>query len=320
MGKLFIEFLFGNSSTKNNRIIVIISLLILPLFFNCATKLKVVKKNQDCNTSIVGFYCPEMIWSGRFPTLLKRQNNLTYPIYGKIVSMKEAGVIFIPNLIDGRPNSESYLYSKDDLLAVIDSSGHVIYGELPSKYLKPKDPLDVTLIVHNEKQPKRFKYKFTMKMNQKFEFCIKPGRYTIVGIQFQDNYNRIEIGTDFPRMKFKVDSNYKNYIGDIYLNSKDTEGLIAKIPFRDSYDEGVEMAGLIGQLGAGLIGNIAATIIYTIGKEDDTPTNHHFLTIYNNPLEESSKENYKINVIEIEKERKEKKENKYNIPPQYLKN
>jgi hypothetical protein len=302
----------SNSSNNNNRIIIIISLLILPLFFYCATKLRAVKKGQDCATSIVGFYYPEMIWSGRFPALLKRENNLTYPVYGKIVSIKEAGVIFIPNLIDGEPNSESYLYSKDDLLAVIDSSGHVIYGKLSSKYLKPKDPLDVRITVHNEKQPKRFKYQFKMKMNQKFEFCIKPGRYTIVGIQFQSGQNRVEAGTEFPKMIFKVDSNVKNYIGDIYLNSLNIEGPKVMVPYKNMNPQNAALAGLLG----GLVGET----IYTIDRAIAPPVGFHFLTIHSNPPEESSEENFKINVIEIEKETKEKKENKYNIPPQYLKN
>ena len=302
--------------TQNNKskyaFLFITSLLIFSFIISCASKLKKFKENSDCTTTIVGYYHTELIWKGRYPTLLEKINGLTYPVYGKIASMKEAGVIFIPNLINGEPNSERFLYSKDDLLAVIDSSGHVIYGELPSKYLKPKDPLDVRITVHNEEQPKRFKYEFTMKKDQKFEFCIKPGSYTIVGIQFQDGENRVEKGTDFAKMKFKVDPDSRNYIGDIYLNSPDIEGPKIKVPYKDMNPDGMTMAAFFG----GLTG----AAIYAIDREIAPPVGHHFLTICNNPNEEFSEENCKINVIEIEKERKEKKENKYNIPPQYLKN
>jgi hypothetical protein len=214
-------------------------------------------------------------------------------VTGEIVSMDDNGVTFDPTgegqLRDPKPE----YFSFDKIMTLIDENGEAIHGTIPKEYsrayalelhLTPADPSaskEIALLI----EP-----------NVRFGLCVPPGRYTVSGIHFRNDFQKIvDAGMEYPPMTVTVEENRSNYIGDLYLDCGDaTDRELIIIPYKIEHRpstviEDFLMSAAFGAIGGAIdpdlgadIGMDAASVVR--GTREDLPegcVGAHVLLIVN---------------------------------------
>jgi len=202
---------------------------------------------------------------------------------GKLISIDSIGVIFDQDNV-GFSDEEAKLFPYDTLYGVIDSSGALIYGNVPGFYAV-QHKLEIELLNLTTKEFRRL----VLPPNEPFAYCIKEGNYKITGIKFIGKNDVEDIGTDLPEITFEVESGITNYLGNIYVDFKsENDENVMVIPCNRN-DEGRSAAlGMFGLLGA--VANAVATGIESSGLQHviHIERDKNFLPESNKPIKEIS--------------------------------
>ena len=240
--------------------IVTICLILAFIFVNCASnRIWTLDQNPGCETSVEGYYHCREPWDKTKPALIIRQGMHMLVIGGEIVSRDDKGVTFDPDgkVFTGDPKPEYYPF--DEIEALIDENGKLLYGTIPEKYSRSY-ALELHLI--SQDTTKSESVKLLLKPNRRFGFCVPAGNYIVSKLQFKNDYmGIIDEGVDIPEFRISVAENKSNYIGDIYLDCgkgdlNDPVLIQYKIARRrdgdrEGYDT-VLVGGLFGGVAAGL--------------------------------------------------------------------
>ncbi|NOX90783.1 MAG: hypothetical protein GXO77_17420 [Calditrichaeota bacterium] len=219
-------------------------LVLLILFLGCSPKAITLSDYPRCKSTVEGFYHYRSRWNGKFPVLFKKKDRKIIPVYGKILEQKEDGFLFDPKRQGPLYDPEPEFFPNEKIVAVIDSSNKIIFGELPEKY---KRTWELFLFVKNMDVKGSEIKVLELKPNKRFGFCLVPGNYHIKKIRFKNNEGLIDEALDLPNLYFSVESNSVNYIGDIYLDFYDKKNNVIYLPYKNVYNPSeVAIAGVMG--------------------------------------------------------------------------
>lgn len=176
---------------------------------SCAVQATKVSNTTSCKTQIIGHVHGRGNWIGPLPPILFLQWH-NQPIYGTIVSVDDKFVVFDPRrtgLIDRPPEP----YPRNQVIALIDSTGKCIIGELPqSAQLTWSIVLSLEPFTDGDKT-----IQLVLDVDKPFSYCLNPGKYEISGVAFVRGPMYSDIAFNRPLMTLDVKPNCANYIGDI---------------------------------------------------------------------------------------------------------
>ena len=198
------------------------------------SKVHTLAEEQDCVTSLEGYYCCKD-WMGAKPALILKKESkskrardtkstlITYEVIeGQIVSQDEDGVTFTATGADKSLGSESNYYPFDQIATLIDDDGNIVYGVLPKKYSNAPTMewwLELSDIYYSDSKT----HKLVLQPNEPFAFCLPGGEYIVKAIYFSDNIGNVSRGVDYPELTIPVNPGYANYIGHIFISMERTE-------------------------------------------------------------------------------------------------
>ncbi len=269
--KIKINLITRNVKLKN-IILSSITITFLFIFSSCANKAPLLKENPNCKSTIEGYYHCYGKWTGKAPVLFKKKGRKTIPIPGKILEQTDEGFLFDPDpsgpMFDGDPK----FFPNEKIVAVLDSSYNTIFGELSERY---KKTWELLLFVKNIDNKKSKEILLELKQNEHFGFCLEPGTYEIVRIQFRNLKGKIDEGLEIPTLSFHIEENSVNYIGDLYLNFLDKRDNLIYLSYKNVYDPG-------GAAFAGFMGGAIGGAIYGAYKAAKGAEGIHRFSIENN--------------------------------------
>jgi len=205
------------------RILSVIYILAITLS-GCKHFAKSTQANPECKSIISGEVISQGKWFKKLPALVTKKKNKEEIIRGRIIEKKADGYIFKPYRTQTYgPDPEPALYHFDEIICLIDSNGHTVYGTPPDEYLRWWGMTIEVVPVTNIKAGSTF---IELNPNKVFSFCLEPGSYLIKKITFNftesgflgDKYT--DISETLPNITFKVDEGKDNYIGEIYIDDE----------------------------------------------------------------------------------------------------
>lgn len=241
---------------------------------SCAPQVKILTPDSKCKTTVEGFYHVRlhMEWPGEAPALLWKSKGRVRGVSGKILEINEKGVLFDPRREGPFYDPKPKFFSKDQIVTLIDSAHHVILGEIPEKY---KDGWQMILWVKNVSMKNTEVIRLALLPNRPFGFCMVPGLYHIEKIQFKNKKGIIDEGLEIPNLFFKVERDKANYIGDLYLDSKEFNQNVIGISYKNVYRP--KEAFWVG-----FAGGLWGSALYSAYKAAKGADGVHFLLIKKN--------------------------------------
>jgi hypothetical protein len=182
---------------------------------------------------VEGFYHCFFRYRGTYPALLTEQAWKVKPVTGRIIELREDGVLFEEEQTALVQKTVQKFYTKKQIVALVDSAGRVILGELPEEYstamklifqFKRADSLagpparPAVKSTPRSPSPKPPSFAAELLPNKKFGFCLPPGTYEVSRILLVDSELGTSEAVDPPQFSFVVEENHATYIGDIYAN------------------------------------------------------------------------------------------------------
>ena len=192
--------------------VIVFTLFIL--FFSCANKLAKYKDDSDCNTVIVGKFLNAYPQPRKEPCLILKDKNDYKKIYGKIIEIRETGMVF-DQKDDGLYTPGPKFFDYSNIKCAINDSGKVIYG-LPSPQYCYTFRIYMKLRKIDTTDQKLINIQF--EPNEKFSYCINPGEYTIEEFLFQNNDYSKEYFKKLPQIKFNIQEGFVNDLGLILID------------------------------------------------------------------------------------------------------
>ena len=230
-----------------------LSIILISLIFieACSyNKFALYEDDSKCDTVIEGYYASSKIWNTFYPAFISKKG-----IFKRAaeLSRDSNGVYFkeISTRIFQTPDTLFYAY--DDLQVIIDSTKKCTFGDIPNRFFYKG--IDITLYLSYPDDPKYKPLYIELEPNEKFSYCVRPGKYIIDKIEFKIKDN-IDQSYKIPKISFNVDANKRNYLGSIRLvdNEKDSADCL-KIPYTNLVNSG-ESAGV------GVMFGLIGTVIY----------------------------------------------------------
>ncbi len=234
-------------SRKMRLPLIILTALLLT---GCATtNLKTFEQNHSCSTTLEGYYHEFTVLKVDHPCLFVKDKRGPVFLTGELIQNDSAGVLF-KKKAGGLYSNDPVYYPIDTLLAIVDSSGKVVYGEVPEKYILD---MHMTIELEDINNPDRTMLNMELDPDHSFAYCMEPGEYRIKQIIWENDRKDVIEGMDLPVITFTVESGKVNYLGEIYIDkNKPGDPGTVSIPYkswnRDNAAAAGWMFGLAGSL------------------------------------------------------------------------
>jgi hypothetical protein len=233
-----------------------IILILTGLFMGCSSAREATRTRDDptCRTVVEGYLHSRVLFNGKVPALVLHSTPQTKKILtGEIVSVNDSGITFDPAREGPLHDPDAKLYPYSGIQCAIDSTGDIVYGELPERFTNVWN-MEVELI--REDGPSDKPIKLVLNPNERFSYCINPGSYAVRQIVFNSNRRYVDQGVSLPPMSVVVRENASNYIGDLYLNfASELDSSVCLIKAEAKYRPGYGV-----MMNFGLIGGIAEAL------------------------------------------------------------
>lgn len=205
-----------------NTLPILFLILSLCYLTSCSTtELTKYSSSNPCFTTLEGKFKSSIPkWRGETPNLLiKGQGSSVEKISGKVIEVKEDGVLFDQKRQSPTYDPEPKFYPKDEIYSFIDSNGELIFGENPRK---KHDIEKVKFIFNTSSNDDTKPVSFKAKKDQVFSYCITPGTYTLDRI-FVDR-GKLYVDKSAKNIELQVDvkSSATNYLGTLYIDYTDS--------------------------------------------------------------------------------------------------
>jgi len=274
---------------------IILGIILTYLLSGCTSSLKLAD-NPSCKSVIEGYYGSHLRWTGRVPALIYKDNGKTKAAYGQI--NENSNFFDVLKTAKDRNDSTSLQhFQKENTIAIIDSTGRIIYGHADDKILRPSEYWELVLEIAKTgvKRPKVKEIKLVPGKN--FAFCLTPGEYIVKNMYFINKYQIVDKAKNFPEFTFKVTPFTSTYIGNLYLDDNRFDAPKIKIPY-------INISNPKQSVTAGLIGGAIGGALLAIAKQAATPKKEHILQVINSPsFTPKSKQKYMIGLLKAEKDK-----------------
>jgi hypothetical protein len=186
-----------------------IMFIFLIFFISCNPSLKKYDSESECSTIISGEVKSSHEWISAKDCLFFNKKS-SKPLFGKIIEMREDGVLFNP---DDAPlfKRPTQFYAFEELRGIINISGEILLGTIPKKYC------NVTSIefelVNQDSTIEQTSITLTLNSNEYFSYCIQPGTYKIENLTLNTRKKIIHPCTIIPEIKLTVKEGYNNLLG-----------------------------------------------------------------------------------------------------------
>ena len=228
------------------------------LLTGCATtNLKRFEENRTCLTTLEGYYHNYSVLKVEPPCIFIKDKRGTVYLTGELVERDSAGVLFRKKA-GGLYSNDPVYYPLDTLLAVVDTTGKAVYGEVPGKYLLG---MHMNIELEDINHPKRTMLNLELDPDHSFSYCMQPGEYKIKQIIWENDKKDVMEGIDMPDITFTIDSGKVNYLGDMYID-KDKPGDpgTLSIPFKSWNRDNAAAAGWMFGLAGSLVYSLANSL------------------------------------------------------------
>lgn len=223
----------------------------------CTPKVAPLDDRPDCPSSVEGYFHSQE-WHQKerpsdVPALIVKEGYDRSALSGTAESITDEGIVFDQVQQSPTFDPEPKLYKNDEIIAYVDSSGRVVRGQLPGE---EKGPLEAKLFVRPSTQQEADAKRMTLEPNQRFEFCMSPGTYTVTKLHFQHaRGGKVDKAIRYGSMHLTVSPDSANYLGTLRLNADSlAEPDVYPMPVKP--EKRPVSGALSGQL-LGLIGSIA---------------------------------------------------------------
>ncbi len=236
-----------------------------------ATNLKTFEQNRTCLTTLEGYYHNYSVLKVDYPCIFIKDKRGPVFMTGELKERDSSGVLF-KKKAGGLYSNEPVYYPLDTLLAVVDTTGKAVYGEVPGKFLLG---MHMNIELEDINHPNRTMLIMELDPDHSFSYCMQPGEYRIKQIIWENDKKDVMEGIDMPDITFTIDSGKVNYLGEMYID-KDKPGCpgTLSIPFkswnRDNAAAAGWMFGIAGSLVYGLANSLeGAEAVKVISLETD---------------------------------------------------
>ena len=211
-------------------------------------KLVSTKKDPSCLTSVEGSFQSKVAWTKEAPALVLKDGGQFTVIYGDLMEIKNDGVVFDPRR-EGLYNAPAKLYPSQDIICAVNKNREVVYGKIPKDYSTGFWNLDIYFVSANQTEMKPFR--LSMKTNERFSYCLDPGKYVIKKIIFATSKQYVDETANIPLITFEVAKGHANYLGDLYLDFEmPGKPNVCALPFKAKDRPGAHSAAMFGLVGA----------------------------------------------------------------------
>ena len=216
----------------------------------CSSVPKAVRtsENLTCPTTVEGYLHSNTVWNDAVPAILVNLPTGEKIYHGKLVEQTGAGIRFDPNREGPFLDPPEKLYTYDEIICAIDGNNQVIHGKIPEEKTLIWS-MELQLV--QETKPEATPIKLILNSNEKFSYCLAPGKYIVNKMLFWIGNQYIDEAVNLPELTLEVKEGYANYIGDLYLDFESpTNPDACVIPYQIKYrpTSGAYAYGLIGAL------------------------------------------------------------------------
>lgn len=264
--------------------------ILITFLTSCSTtELTKYDSQNPCFTTIEGIFKSSIPkWNGETPILvMNRVGSDPERLSGKVVEIRENGVLFDEDRRSAIHNPEPAFYAKDEIHSFVDENGKLVFGENLHYDHTVKQ---LKLIFNSKLKDSIDPYSFKAKQDEIFSYCITPGSYEIDKILVQRGKGYQDISKKNIGLEFTVENSKSNYLGTLYLDYQDSliSATSFNIPLKmHSRPEGTSYAVMFGLVGAttymlsnkGIIDTLNVKILH-----DDNFTPHSVNEIRNSYL------------------------------------
>lgn len=215
--------------------LIVLGLLITGLI-GCAQSLITFESRPYCKTTVEGRYFSDTTWTGETPALiLPNERDLTSNTiikYGAILQLTADSIRFDEREKGTFNDPAPTAYPLQHVITVIDSTGAVIFGELPKRYAKKYlTTWAMELRFYQEDDPNQQIRRMKFGRDTTFAYCIDPGTYHVEQILFYDHVGNSDRLAESIDWVFTIHRNRVNYIGDFYLDLPQGDGRLYELPY-----------------------------------------------------------------------------------------
>jgi hypothetical protein len=229
--------------------IPIIFLFLILSFTGCRTYAPTTLENPGCKTVISGIMYCNGRWDKKVPVMFTKLDDGIRTRFGEIIERNDEGFIFKPDRTQNYgPYPKPKLFKYDDIICMLDSNAHIIYGSFPEKYLSFWGM--IWELTSASKVASSIYLK--IESNSYFSFCLEPDIYIVKSIQFinESESNYTDFSSYLPEIKINVKVDNNNYIGDIILDNLKFDDKFYKINCKIGQRPSDVIYGMIGLVGA----------------------------------------------------------------------
>ena len=236
----------------------IIIVLAISIFAGCNPNSIFKYKDNNCSTVAEGFYTFPRIWNTYAPAIVFKKGVSIK--FGSVIKQDNKNIVFVTAKRRSTDNPDTIVYPLNVIRTIIDSSGRCVYGDIPVLFSAD----DIWLKIYLSRQNGELKENIYWELypNEQFAYCMKPGKYNIVKIEFNSNAGE-DASTFIPFQDFYIDSNKTTFVGNFYLGPDSCSKFSTyKIPYETVEDN--KRSGMIASFG--LLGGL----LYSLAKAVDT--------------------------------------------------
>jgi hypothetical protein len=235
-----------------------------------SNKFLTLQDSPDCTTTIEGNFITPKVYKYPAPVVLFNKGNKYSYTMGSVISQNKDGVFMVGKSYSIMDSPDTLFIEYSKIRAIIDSNYFCVYGDI-----EKKECTDMSLKFYLEKldEPEYKPIYLELVSNQKFSFCVKPGKYRVIKIvrELSDGDYWYESFPVFNSI-IQAEVNQANYIGNITLFSKEKMlNDAAIIPYFKQVNENSAGAAF------GLIGGVIASLSNSSWK--DKIRGFYYLTI-----------------------------------------
>jgi hypothetical protein len=195
-------------------------LILVIIQSGCGSNQILTKINStDCTTTIEGNFITPKVYKNYAPVvLLTKDNKLPY-ISGAVIGKNKNGVFIIRKNYSFMDSPDTLFIEYPKIRAIVDSNYFCVYGDIDKKECTD---MSLKFYLENLNEPEDEPIYLKLVSNNKFSFCVKPGKYRVVKIVRELSIWGDEYYESFPVFNsiIHADVNRANYIGDITMTAE----------------------------------------------------------------------------------------------------